>query len=694
MVRDLEMPGKNFDVVIVGGGLAGMMHADFLADDTSPDLRVAIVDPDPDSLAGKTFAAWRLKSSLPHRYSGCVENRWGQFRITSPDGATDGRQVVREFGEYCYERIPGERLMRTIRGRIDGDSRFQIIRDQVTAVVDIHGESGHAARVTTASGMELSAKRVVNSVTTGNPEVLQYFLGFELETTTDHFEPDVVDLMDFRVDQEGDVRFVYILPFSRRQALVEFTVFSPNRIPDAECEKILRGYIEKHLKLRDFSVTKVESGAIPMTLHAEPRFPAPGMRSVMEVAGGAAGMVKPSTGYSFQRNLESIFESSFDSNGDRQRLPSRTAYRQFRFEVYDALLLRIIQANGAMIARIFPVLFSANKPSQIFSFLDQKSGFFEEIRIFYRLPWAPFLASLVILYPFLFAASASAILYYTVGGASVWVIPVIGLLTAGIGHGSLDHLLDSRSHDPLRFYGRYLGSMAGFLFVWFVFPPLALGFFLFQSADHFGEANWIRAIRNSGHAAWTRTLAWIWGLFAAIFGVLVHWTEASPVLQLILQDSVSVASWDAVIARQAGFALFGAASLAAWVLDRYERKALGRAVCGLPATVLLGVSMLALPLLPGFFCFFAFWHGWDSIVAQRAGTGWTSTEYALRAVRYTFVSLLGIFLLILAGAAWGDFNRIWQILFVMIGALTAAHAPVMKRFLKRKPPRFMSGAAC
>jgi lycopene beta-cyclase len=680
MVRDLKIPYENYDVVIVGGGLAGMMHADFLADDKSPDLRVAIVDPDPESLAGKTFAAWRLKSSLPHRYSGCVENRWGQFQITSPDG----QKVTRDFGDYCYERIPGERLMTTIRRRIDGDTRFQIIRDQVTAITDVYDESGQAAHVMTASGTELSAKRVVNSVTTGDPEVLQYFLGFELTTSGDHFEPDVVDLMDFRVDQEGDVRFVYILPFSKRQALVEFTVFSPKRIPDAECEKILRGYIEKHLKLRDFSVTKVESGAIPMTLRAEPRFPANGIRSVIDVAGGAAGMVKPSTGYSFQRNLE--------SQAGTVPFSSRTSYRQFRFEVYDALLLRIIQANGGMISRIFPVLFSANQPSKIFSFLDQKSRFFEEIRIFSRLPWAPFLASLVVLYPFLFAASASAVLYYTVGGASVWVIPVIGLLTAGIGHGSLDHLLDSRSRDPLRFYGRYLGSMAGFLLTWFVFPPLALGFFLFQSADHFGEANWIRAIRNSAHAAWTRALAWIWGLFAAVFGVLVHWQEASPVVQLILKDSVSVGPWDASVCRQAGFALFGMAALAAWVLDRYERKVLGRAVCGLPATVLLGVSIVALPLLPGFFCFFAFWHGWDSIVAQRAGTGWTSTEYALRAVRYTFISVIGIFFLILAGAAWGDFNRIWQILFVMIGALTAAHAPVMKHFLKRKPPRFASGA--
>ncbi|MEY4631401.1 MAG: hypothetical protein RIQ81_1521 [Pseudomonadota bacterium] len=682
MVRNMNARDPDFDVIIIGGGLAGMMHADFIADDKSPDLRVAIIDPDPDLLAQKTFAAWRLKSSLPHRYSNCVENRWGHFRIT----CQDGQQVLRDFGAHCYERIPGERLMTRIRSRLEGDSRFQILRDEVTTILDAGTSQnpGQAGQVTTASGEVLSAKRIISSVTAGDPEVLQYFLGFEVETTVDHFDPDVVDLMDFRVEQESDVRFVYILPFTKRQALVEFTVFSATRISAPECEAILRDYIGKSLALPDFTITKVESGAIPMTLNAQPRFPAASMRSVIEVVGGAAGMVKPSTGYSFQRNFESL--------NDPSRLTSTTSYWHFRFQVYDALLLRIIQAKGAMISKIFPVLFTANAPSRIFAFLDEKSAFFDEIKIFFRLPWIPFLGSLVVLYPFLFASSASAILYHTVGGASVWVIPVIGLLTTGIAHGSLDHLLDREDRSRIPFYTRYIGSIAAFLFVWYIYPPLAFAFFIFQSADHFGEANWIRALRNSGYAAWTRALAWIWGMFAALFGVLVHWQEASPIVQRILQDSVPVSALSASVARGAGLLIFVAALLASWTLDRYERKVLGRAVCGLPATAMLGMSILALPLLPGFFCFFAFWHGWDSIVAQRAATGWTSKEYALRAARYTFISVTGIFLLFVLYSAWSEHDRIWQILFVMIGALTAAHAPVMKGFLKRKPPRFWSGA--
>jgi lycopene beta-cyclase len=674
MVFDL----MEFDAIIVGGGLAGLMQADILADDPLPNLRVAIIDPDPDSLSSKTFASWRLKTSPPHRYADCIENRWERFRITS----TEGKKVVRDFGDYYYERIPGERLLLKIKHRLEKDSRFHQVVDSVTTINEKSdlGSSRKKAFVTTKSGQTFAAKHVFNSVTVQKPELLQYFLGFEIETEENYFDPHLVDLMDFRLEQVDEVRFVYILPFDRRRALVEFTVFAAQRISTEECESILRDYIARKLSLPNFRILKVESGAIPMTLEAASKFPPPELNSVIETIGGAAGMVKASTGYSFQRNLRHLTGSA------------NTSYVHFRFQVYDALLLRIIRTKGEFISKIFLVLFSANSPSKIFAFLDERSSFREEIKIFFGLPWGPFLRGLVVFYPFIFAVSASIALHWTIGGVAGLIIPIIGLLTVGIGHGSLDHLLDPTARKPLEFYGLYLGSIAFFVLTWWIYPPLALGFFIFQSADHFGEANWIRAIKNSGYAPWCRVLAWMWGLFAATFGVFMHWQDASPIIQLILRDSVSVTGITLEAARWCGIWVFIAGLFAAGTLDRYERKALGRAVIGLPATLVLAASMLALPLLPGFFCFFAFWHGWDSIVAQRAANGWTAKQYISKSLRYTVASILGIGVIAWIYARSGDQNQLWQVVFLGVGALTASHAPAMKRFLKRKPPRFSAEA--
>lgn len=674
MVSDL----MDFDVIIVGGGLSGLMQADILADDPLKSLKVAIIDPDPDSLASKTFASWRLKTAAPHRYADCIENRWERFRITS----VDSEAVIRDFGDYYYERIPGDRLLFKIKQRLETDVRFHRIIDSVVAIVESadEGLAEKKAIVTTKSGKTLTARRIFNSVTVQKPELLQYFLGFELETEIEHFDPKLVDLMDFRLEQSGEVRFVYILPFDRRRALVEFTVFAAQRITAEQCESILRDYIARKLSLPNFRILKVESGAIPMTLQAEPKFPPQEFNSVIETIGGAAGMVKASTGYSFQRNLRHVTGSA------------KTSYGQFRFQVYDDLLLGIIKSRGELISKIFLMLFSRNNPSKIFAFLDENSRFTDEIKIFLSLPWRPFLRSLVVCFPFIFAVSASIILHWTIGGMAGWIVPIIGLLTTGIGHGSLDHLLDPAALKTHKFYGVYLGSIAIFVLAWWVYPPLALVFFLCQSADHFGEANWIRAIKNSGHAFWTRLLAWAWGFFAATFGVFMHWQDASPIIQLILGDTLSITGVTVDTARGCGVLVFLAAIFAAGSLDQYERKALGRAVMGLPATLMLAASTLALPLLPGFFCFFAFWHGWDSILAQRAANGWTARQYLSKSLPYTMASILGI-----GGVVWiygrsGDHNQIWQLVFLGVGALTASHAPVMKRFLKRKPPRFSAEA--
>ena len=58
-------------------------------------------------------------------------------------------------------------------------------------------------------------------------------------------------------------------------------------------------------------------------------------------------------------------------------------------------------------------------------------------------------------------------------------------------------------------------------------------------------------------------------------------------------------------------------------------------------------------------------------------------EYVKKTLPYTAAGLIGISLLIFSYAFSEEVNRIWQIIFVGVGALTASHAPVMKRFLKK-----------
>jgi lycopene beta-cyclase len=662
----------HFDCAIIGGGLSGLLHADALTDVLDPNLRVAIIDPSPDGLKGKTFCSWRKSTDAPHRYSGLVSNRWRNFRFTSSQGLV----TTDSFGDYCYERISGERLHQHIHDKISDDPRFLQLRTAIRGVSEPHldpaGKS--CALLELQTGHCLTASRVLSSPARAPAPILQYFVGVEIQTAEECFEEGTVDLMDFRLPQEGDARFVYILPFSSRSALIEFTVFSGTRMPDAECESILMGYIASVLKIRSFTLSNKEFGTIPMSVEMEPVFPPAFPRSVVEVIGGAAGRVKASTGYSFQRNLEERSSSSAHS------------FSRSRFRVYDSLLLGVIRSDGGAVSEVFHRLFGKNPPAAVFSFLDEKSRFGDEIRIFASLPWRPFLLQLVAQYPFMIAVAATSILQATLGPAAGWLVPGLGLATSGIGHGSLDHLMDLERKPGAPFYARYLGRMVVFLVAWFFFPIIALVFFVLQSADHFGESNWVRSLRYSRNDHVVRALAWVWGLFAAMFGVLFHWQESLPLIQAIVGSESQLGSISIGSARALAAVLFLSAAASALVLDRYEQRVTRQSTQGFPATLVLAASLMALPLLEGFLCFFAFWHGWDTMRMQRMQKGWTSSEYWRKALPFTAVSTVATLLVWLAFADSSEAHLKWKILFIALGALTAAHAPVMKRLLLSSRP--------
>ncbi len=609
---------EHFDVAIIGGGLAGLMVADHLAESPNSELRVAIIDPRIDSLGQKTFSSWQKRSDPPHRYSHLVTGRWDHFRVTSSQGV----KIERDFGDYSYERIPGDLLDLHLSHRLDQDPRFHRILASALEVRETHSPDSRTpqVKILLSNGGDLTASKVLSSPANHPGAVLQYFLGFEIETPSDHFDPSRVDLMDFRVGQAGDVRFVYLLPFSKRSALVEFTVFSPEKMSQSQCEAHLKNYLSTTLGIESYEIKKTESGTIPMGVEVQPVFAPSFLSSMIQGIGSAASRIKPSTGYSFKSNLEAL------------KNPKSTGYSGFRFRVYDSLLLARIRAREGSVSESLTRLFERNSPAAVFSFLDQRSSLRQELKILSSLPAIPFLVQLIALYPFAIASALTLVLHLWVGGSSVWLVPLLGLVTVGMGHGSLDPWLRPTGMSQTSFYLRYLGMIGLFLGVWLIHPLIALAFFIFQSADHLGESYWLRSLLTSKNDLRVRLFSSIWGLFASLFSVFFHWDQSVRILTPILrlptaldgQASPLLEELSLGDARILALCLWVLALSSAWILDRYDQRATGRAPSGVPATLLLGASFCALPLLPGFLCFFSFWHGWDSALSTRLQQGWSA----------------------------------------------------------------------
>ena len=210
-------------------------------------------------------------------------------------------------------------------------------------------------------------------------------MGWEIETDRPAFNPELPTLFDFRTPQRGAMRFFYVLPFSERRALVEYTLFSNRLLPLAEYEIALREYLSGALGLERYHILEEERSLIPMT---DQPFPRRTGKRVLNT-GTRGGRVKASSGYAFdriQRDAVAVTRS-LQRHGHPFDLPKAPS----RYRTFDAILLDILQDRGDLGAPVFAQLFRRNPVQRIFRFLDEEGGWGENLALMASVPPLPFL---------------------------------------------------------------------------------------------------------------------------------------------------------------------------------------------------------------------------------------------------------------------------------------------------------------
>ncbi len=218
--------------------------------------------------------------------------------------------------------------------------------------------------------------------------LLQHFKGWVIETPTPAFNPETVTFMDYRLEQRGETRFVYVLPFSETRALVEFTVFSAQLCPAEEYDAALRRYILEVLKINAYQVEETEFGVIPMT--DIPLMPK-GEGRVINI-GTAGGFVKASSGYAFLRTQRKLraFVEAWEKTGSPDPLILNSS-RGFR--ALDSIMLRVLREGSVSGKDFFSLLFKKLPARLVFRFLDEDASLLEIFRILSAPPLWPFLTT-------------------------------------------------------------------------------------------------------------------------------------------------------------------------------------------------------------------------------------------------------------------------------------------------------------
>jgi lycopene beta-cyclase len=217
----------------------------------------------------------------------------------------------------------------------------------------------------------------------------QSFVGWRIKTNQPVFDHTKMTMMNFNIPQNGQTQFMYELPFSETEALVEMTRFGEKKLAVAEAESILKNYVDA--KNTTYQIEEVEIGAIPMTTHFDSKRKVLPQNESVIYLGTIAGAIKPTSGYGFKRMAKYADDLALALS---KNLPLPTHFRPWRFRLYDTLLLQILASEGERGKEVFETLFKTQPNPKILKFLDEETTIWEEISIFSKLPIFLFLKSL------------------------------------------------------------------------------------------------------------------------------------------------------------------------------------------------------------------------------------------------------------------------------------------------------------
>ena len=529
LYTNLSVRHLTFDHIFCGAGAsASLLMLELDRRGLLEGKRVLLADPGFHSRHDKTFCFWsEVQDPILQDLSPVISHAWSTVEDM------DSRQVALHPWRYYYV---SSRDLHSRMAELAAMRGWTILTERVDEILS--DEAGPVVRIgeTTYQALHVYDSRTPAylSPAAGETHLLQSFEGWVIRPHHHVFQPDTFRFMDFRIAQDGQTQFVYVLPFAPDKALVEVTRFGAAHITPVEAQKILTAYIADHYGIYD--LLEKEHGCIPMSNCA---MESKALEGVINL-GGRAGMIKASTGYAFRNMYEHArnIADQLEAQGTAS-VKTLNAKRSSsgRFAFYDALLLDILGQHPESGRGIFTSLITRVNYGRIFRFLDEKTSIGEEVSIFRSLPFGPFIRSLARrMWHSRFAGSVGLMLVTIImmllqftGALHPYIVHGLligGLVTLGIPHGAVDHLVETGARESgrlPRFILSYVAAGTVMGVVWYAAPVLGLISFLIYSAWHFGKAD-----GEAWRMSTPTSLAWGGSVLLFILGT--HQTETNTVL--------------------------------------------------------------------------------------------------------------------------------------------------------------------
>lgn len=374
---------KQYDYIFTGSGLSALMTVyKMILSQKFQTKSILLLDENAKQTNDRTWCFWEQKETL---WENSISKKWNSVLFANADFKRN-----LELHPYQYNKIQGLDFYNQLLELIVNQKNIDFAQEKVLAI-----EESESIVLVKTESQSYSCSQVFNSIYNPSlvtnqskyPLLQQHFVGWFIKTEKPIFNPEQATFMDFSVAQKGNTRFMYVLPTSETEALLEYTLFSKDLLSKEEYETKIENYIQK-LGIQNYKIVEKEFGNIPMTCYP---FWKHNTQNVINI-GTAGGWTKASTGFTFKNSDQKSTElvSFLETQTDFRKFHKKT-----KFWWYDLLLLDILDQKNETGAAIFSALFQKGNAPLILKFLDEKTSFWEDLQVIWKCPKGLFINALL-----------------------------------------------------------------------------------------------------------------------------------------------------------------------------------------------------------------------------------------------------------------------------------------------------------
>jgi lycopene beta-cyclase len=345
------------------------------------DKNILLLDENPKKSNDRTWCFWDNST----QFDEIVSKKWNVALF-----ADENFRRNLDLNPYQYKMVRGLDFYNLVFELISKQDNIHFVNQKVTDFEEL----GNHCIVKTET-VSYTCNKIFNSIYNPNlvkgqskyPLLQQHFIGWFIKSKEEVFDKNKATFMDFSVEQRGNTRFMYVLPTSSTEALLEYTLFSKDLLSKEEYENEIQKYIQK-LGIKDYEIVEKEQGNIPMTSY---KFWKHNTKNILHI-GSVGGWTKASTGYTFKNTTKK-------SKALVNFLTSESDFTKFhkmdKFWIYDLLFIDVLFKNNELGSKVFSSLFKKGNPTLIFKFLDEETSFWEDLQVIWKCPKGLFVNALL-----------------------------------------------------------------------------------------------------------------------------------------------------------------------------------------------------------------------------------------------------------------------------------------------------------